>query len=200
VSIRRLEPREATSRPAGVIGAVLLRSRRRPPRVGNVAAGQDLRAPPRSAAPTTLGPSSPSNCPLFSSSSFFARQALVLQAPVTAGGRGCRSGSTQATHAEPAGYTFVISGIASGMWIAPIINANTSTIRVKDFTHAPIWAGRRSYGGSTEARRVKDARRPDRLQRTGRALTYAVAGLSASPKLCHSLLAGCVSARTGGVR
>ncbi len=66
----------------------------------------------------------------------FKQQFFVENKP----GAGGVVGSQLAAHAEPDGYTFVISGIASHV-IAPIINANTGYDPVKDFTHVAYLGG-----------------------------------------------------------
>jgi len=66
----------------------------------------------------------------------FKQQFFVENKP----GAGGVVGSQQAAHAEPDGYTFVISGIASHV-IAPIINANTGYDPLKDFTHVAYLGG-----------------------------------------------------------
>jgi tripartite-type tricarboxylate transporter receptor subunit TctC len=66
----------------------------------------------------------------------FKQQFIVENKP----GAGGVVGSQQAAHADPDGYTFVISGIASHV-IAPIINSNTGYDPVKDFTHVAYLGG-----------------------------------------------------------
>jgi len=66
----------------------------------------------------------------------FKQQFFVENKP----GAGGVVGSQQAAHADPDGYTFVISGIASHV-IAPIINSNAAYDPVKDFTHVAYLGG-----------------------------------------------------------
>jgi tripartite-type tricarboxylate transporter receptor subunit TctC len=66
----------------------------------------------------------------------FKQQFFVENKP----GAGGVVGSQLAAHADPDGYTFVISGIASHV-IAPIINNKTGYDPVKDFTHVAYIGG-----------------------------------------------------------
>ena len=66
----------------------------------------------------------------------FKQQFFVENKP----GAGGVVGSQLAAHAEPDGYTFVISGIASHV-IAPIINSTTGYDPLKDFTHVAYIGG-----------------------------------------------------------
>jgi tripartite-type tricarboxylate transporter receptor subunit TctC len=56
------------------------------------------------------------------------------------GGAGGLIGSAQVANADPDGYTFVISGIASHV-IAPAINANAGFDPIKSFTHVAYLGG-----------------------------------------------------------
>src|SRR5947209_2691118 len=56
------------------------------------------------------------------------------------GGAGGLIGSAAVAHAEPDGYTFVISGIASHV-IAPAGNSNAGFDPVRDFTHVAYLGG-----------------------------------------------------------
>jgi tripartite-type tricarboxylate transporter receptor subunit TctC len=69
-------------------------------------------------------------------SDVFKQQFFVENKP----GAGGVVGSQVAAHAEPDGYTFVISGIASHV-IAPIINSTVGYDPLKDFTHVAYFGG-----------------------------------------------------------
>ena len=98
-------------------------------------------------------------------------------------GAGGVVGSSQAAHAEPDGYTFVISGIASHV-IAPIINGNTGYDPVKDFTHVAYLGGppiviivNPSLGIKTLADLIAYQKK------TGQPLTYASPGAGTNGNL-----------------
>jgi tripartite-type tricarboxylate transporter receptor subunit TctC len=102
----------------------------------------------------------------------FKQQFFVENKP----GAGGVVGSQQAAHAEPDGYTFVISGIASHV-IAPIINSSTGYDPVKDFTHVAYLGGppivvivNPSLGVKTLADLIAYQKK------AGQALTYASPG------------------------
>jgi tripartite-type tricarboxylate transporter receptor subunit TctC len=102
----------------------------------------------------------------------FKQQFFVENKP----GAGGVIGSQQAAHAEPDGYTFMISGIASHV-IATIINSNTGYDPVKDFTHVAYLGGppiviivNPSLGVKTLAELIAYQKK------TGQALTYASPG------------------------
>lgn len=102
----------------------------------------------------------------------FKQQFFVENKP----GAGGVVGSQAAAHADPDGYTFVISGIASHV-IAPIINSNTGYDPMKDFTHVAYIGGPPIVLVVNPALGVKSL--ADLIaygQKTGERLTYASPG------------------------
>lgn len=106
------------------------------------------------------------------------------------GGGGGIPGSLAVARAEPDGYTFVVSGIATHA-IAPAVNPNSGYDPVNDFTHVAYFGGPpivfivpASLGVKTIAELVAYAKR------TGEKLTYASPGTGTSGHLVAEFFAG----------
>ncbi len=109
------------------------------------------------------------------------------------GGAGGVPASREVSRAEPDGYTFVVSGIATHA-IAPAVNANAGYDPVKDFTHVAYFGGPpivfivpKTLGVTTLKELV------DYAKRTGDKLTFASPGTGTAGHLVAEFFAS----RTG---